>query len=215
MSAEQLYLSDELEVDWVSHTYRGRFGAIWEIVPSVTQALEETFLVDWSGLDPLMLAYAQERGSAVHFATRLYDENDLDESSLDPVVAPYLESYRMLLDLGFAVDPTRIERPAVHPIWRFGGTPDRGMFYHGDNVLIDLKATYALAPVTGVQLAGYALLELATRPELGPARRFGVQLRPSTPPRVVEYRDPGDTRVFMGALAACQWKRAHYGLPRI
>ena len=66
------------------------------IKPSVTQVLEASGISDFSGVDPAVLQYAQERGTAVHVATHLDDENDLDESTLDPEIGGYLEGWRKL-----------------------------------------------------------------------------------------------------------------------
>ena len=51
---------------------------------------------------------AAERGHHVHLATQLYDEDDLDESSLDEVVKGYLEGYKLFVtEMDF--NPKQIE----------------------------------------------------------------------------------------------------------
>lgn len=195
-------MTDVLRFDPATHRYT--LGA--RVLVSVTQAIEEAGLVDWSRIEPETLLYAQRRGSGVHLACQFWDEGDLDETTLEPVLVPYLGAYRAFRDTGvFTLDPASIEVPLASPTLGCAGTPDRVGWVDGDRAVLDLKATYGLAPVTGIQLAGYALLT-------GAVRRFGLQLRPDGTYRLREFRDPGDTRVFLGALGVVHWKRSIYGL---
>lgn len=62
------------------------------------------------------------RGTAVHLATEYFDKGILDESTLDPEIVGYLESYKKL---GLKYRPEEIEMLLGDPINRTAGTLDR------------------------------------------------------------------------------------------
>jgi hypothetical protein len=62
------------------------------------------------------------RGSFAHLATELYDKGILDESTLDPAIVGYLESYKKL---GLKYKPEEIEMMLADPLNRTAGTLDR------------------------------------------------------------------------------------------
>ena len=57
----------------------------------VTQAIKLCGLIDAAWSDQ----YAMDRGTAIHEATALDDKGDLDESTVDPAVKPYLDGWRL------------------------------------------------------------------------------------------------------------------------
>ena len=88
--------------------------------PSVTKVIQSAGLMGWMPQGE----YYLERGSFVHEATALDDQGLLDESTVDPVVAPYLEAWRRYrAESGFV--PELIERSFLHPTYRYCGTIDR------------------------------------------------------------------------------------------
>lgn len=82
-----------------------------------------------------------ERGHHVHLAAQLFDEGDLDESSLDPVVAGYLEGYKQFIDeMDFNVQ--QIELMVYNQVYGYCGTLDRIGIFRDKNrkALIDIKS---------------------------------------------------------------------------
>jgi hypothetical protein len=86
---------------------------------------------------------AAERGHHVHLATQLFDENDLDEATLDPVVAGYLEGWKLFRE-EMDFNPLQIEMKVYNPTYGYCGTLDRiGTFRDKPNnrkALIDIKS---------------------------------------------------------------------------
>lgn len=91
------------------------------VIPSVTNCLPYNFF----GNDT---EYSRERGQLVHSCIELYNMNNLDEESLDPVLVPYLDGYKKFI--------------------AENGTP-KGLW--------DIKSG-SPQPAEELQLAGYALL---------------------------------------------------------
>lgn len=84
---------------------------------------------------------AAERGHHVHLATQLFDENDLDETTLDPVVAGYLEGYKLFItEMDFNVLDNEVI--VYNQLYGYCGKYDkRGVFRDKPNrkALIDVK----------------------------------------------------------------------------
>ncbi len=136
--------SPELEFIEDGHLYHFR-GAV---VPSVTGILKEMGFIDTEWFDD----YSRQRGSFAHKATHLDDIDQLDEESLDPVIAPYVEAWRRFKsDSGFR--PIISERPMINVDLFYCGTPDViGEFPSGSLTrgVVELKkdGTYKLIPHT-------------------------------------------------------------------
>lgn len=135
----------ELALDEASHVYT--LGE--RVLPSVTEILIGAGLMD--------LQYFTEagkwRGSAVHAACWYEDENDLDESALDPLLAPYLEAYRKFkAETGFVVE--RNERKVYHELLGYAGRYDKLGHYKKGPALVDLKSG-ASSKITRYQTCGY------------------------------------------------------------
>ncbi len=64
------------------------------------------------------------KGTAIHLATEYFDRGTLDEETLDPQIAPYLESWkRFRKDQNYT--PIEIEYPTYHPELLVGCKIDR------------------------------------------------------------------------------------------
>lgn len=139
-----------LSFDEATHTYR------WDgvVVPSVTTILRILDDSALSRVSPDVLAAAAGRGTAVHKATELDDEGTLDESSVDPAIAPYLEAWRRYrADTG--LEPIAVEQRVYHNQHRYAGTFDRVAMLDGQRVIVDIKSGTAW-PSHGPQTAAYA-----------------------------------------------------------
>ncbi|HRR41147.1 MAG TPA: hypothetical protein P5244_07945, partial [Syntrophales bacterium] len=106
------------------------------LMPSVTQILSAEGFVDptW------FTVTGAERGTVVHELTRLHDEADLDEASVDPDLDGYLEAWkRFLSDSGILV--IRVEQPFASSKYGYCGTPDRIVRFPRDPrlAIIDVK----------------------------------------------------------------------------
>jgi hypothetical protein len=130
-------------------------------LPSVTGILKAEGFIDDSFYDE----YSRQRGSLVHLATHYDDLGELDEDSLDPVIAPYCEAWRRFKrESGFVVDQS--EKPMASKTYRFAGKPDAiGCFPSGSlkRAAVELHndGTYKLIPFTDRSDRGVFLAALA------------------------------------------------------
>lgn len=183
------------------------------VLPSVTQITGT--IASLAGIPPAILEAKRDLGTAVHLATQFFDEDDLDRDALPAEVLPYLDAYiRFRDETGFA--PTQIEQRVHHVAFGYAGTLDRIGYFSklkglgigsGKMCLIDLKATYRIAPVYGVQTALYAAAAHDTPRDL---RRFALQLRPNGAYTLREFADPADLSVGLAALTLMNWKERHH-----
>jgi hypothetical protein len=139
------------------------------IVPSVTQILKETGLVD----DRWFTEHSSWRGSAVHSMCHYDDEGDLDEPTLDDRLKGYLEAYRLFkAEMNFVA--THNEQRVYHETLGYAGTFDiKGTFIHGE-CLPDIKSG-VVNRVTRFQTVAYA----ATQERPRTLWRFGLGLKPN------------------------------------
>lgn len=160
-------IQPQIEFDAATHTYR-MAGEEW---PSVTTVLGAAGLSDYSGVPQDALEYAQKRGTAVHKAAWWHDIGDLDESTVSPAIAGYVEAWKAFRrNTGFT--PESIEQITWCKTYRYFGTYDRiGRFSDGRIAVVDLK-TGPESPSWKYQLAGYARLH----PEPLKRERIAVQL---------------------------------------
>lgn len=168
-------------------------------LPSVTECIRE------AGLTPSMDFVSDwhlNRGSQVHAATALFDQEDLDESVLDAALRGRLEAwkaFRAATVADFAI--TEIEKPRHSPLLRFAGTPDRVGVWRGRPCIVEIKSGKP-DPSHGIQTAAYALLASAVE-------RLGVYLADDGTFKVVTYTDRNDAAVFTAALTCWHWRAAN------
>lgn len=169
-------------------------------IPSVTQVLGR-FLPTFHH-DEL----AAKFGRAVHRACELDDRDDLDETSLDPLVGAYLEQYRRFRrDMRFDVDRNAIERQMFHPLLRVAGTLDRcGVLRRTSSwrALIDFK-TGSPSIAAGPQTAGYE--SMLPFHDIAPVeRRYSLHLEANRY-NLIPHPDASDKTIFMSALTMFRW----------
>lgn len=193
-------LPPDFTFDAEAHVY-ARSG---QAIPGVTDVIQQ--LENFAGIPASTLEYASARGRAVHLATQLWDEGDLDEEALDPVIAPYLQAWkRFRSETLFTFDS--IETIVYNQTWDFAGTLDRAGYYSGYGAILDIKTVAQLSPVTGVQLAAYDLAHRTSYQD--ERRRFACQLRPDGTYRLREYEDSEDVHTFLAALVLHRWRLKH------
>ncbi|MGO4278245.1 PD-(D/E)XK nuclease family protein [Cupriavidus sp. RAF20_2] len=183
-----------------SHTYT----ADGVVIPSVTQILAP--LNDLSFIKPDVLQYKRELGTAVHKATELYDQGELDEATVPAVVQPYLNGWiRLRAELSFEI--LGMEERVFHPAHRYAGTYDRLVLLDGKRCIWDLK-TGGMFPSYGPQTAAYKnAVEKASGKRV--EGRYTVELRDDGTYRLHEMTDPEDWPVFLGCLALHRFKNKH------
>lgn len=194
-----------LTFDAESHTYR--FNG--QLVPGVTTILKA--ITDFSAVPPQVLAAAADFGTAVHLACELDDLGQLDESTLDAALVPYLAAWRKF-SADHAVQWQLIESPVYHPVMRYAGTLDRFGLVRGMNTVLDIKSSAQLYPSVGPQLAAY---EKALPPEFTAVKRMAVQLKADGTYHAQEYSDPTDWPLFCSLLTVRTWCARHSITPTL
>ena len=118
---------------------------------SVTGILKDEGFIDTAFYDE----YSRTRGSYVHAARHMDDAEELDESTVDQEIAPYLEAWRRFKqESGFIVEQSEV--PMMSTLHRYAGTPDViGHFPTGNlkrgAVELHNDGTYRLIPFTDRQ----------------------------------------------------------------
>lgn len=188
----------DLTFDEASHTYRVR-GAL---VPGVTQILRP--LSSFEGIPPHVLEAKADLGRRVHFACQLDDENDLDESSVELDVEPYLVGWRKFLrETGAVV--LHNEQQVVESTFMYAGTLDNVLLLNGAKWLVDKKTCFALPMAVGPQTAAY----LRALGDLTVTHRGALRLRPDGTYRLDPLTRADDWAVFMSCLTLHRFKESH------
>ncbi len=206
--------------DPIEHAYRDGRGRRFQ---SVTQILDAAGCIDFSGVDPLVLAAAAKRGTIVHALTaawdRVRDRASLLEFFSKHNVAEehrgYIVQYeRFLVEQDFVAIAEETERPRLVEINGsiVGMTPDRiGHFRRLRRLsVVDIKTgIYTLSHP--LQLAGYSMgIERVLRLAQG-HDRVALYLLPDRY-RLQPFQRENDYHAFLdamqgGGLYLEQWKQ--------
>lgn len=192
-------MTDRLTFNEESHEY------FWDNqrVPCVTDILEDTGIIDFGMVKQRHLDFGMERGSIIHLACALFDEDDLDWDTVAEEAMPYVKAWeRFTKDTGFK--PLIIESSRYSEQFVFAGTPDVAGTLSGRKVLIERKSN-TVPKYTPLQLAAYQHL----LKDEGPfAERYGIALCDNGKYKLSNpYIDPNDFAVFTCALAVYKWKK--------
>lgn len=150
-----------------------------------------------------------DRGTAIHKATEFYDRGTLDDSSVAPEIAGYLESWKLLRrDMRYI--PNEIECPVYHPELMVATTIDR-------IPLLDIKSG-AVEPwhilQVGFQWGCLRALNRFNNPDFW-KNPMDVYLDPDGgPPKVKSYTQAEMReafRVYSSMLYFIRWRRQYYG----
>lgn len=185
-------------VDFIASTHRYYLGE--RELPSVTAVLKEAGLVD----DRWFTEEARLRGTYVHLACHLIDDDDLAPDSLDPALDPYIAAYTRFLELT-KPEWVYVEHRICDVAQGYAGTLDRaGTFtINGHKTLIDIKSG-SVPPWVGPQTAAYR----RCLPEPHTWKRAALQLKADGSFTLHELTDRRDEAVFLAALTVVQFKRA-------
>ena len=192
----------DIAFDEATHTYRvdGR------PVPSVTTILS-VFDRSLARVPKQTLEAKGRIGTAVHRACELDDKGALDESSLHPVIAPYLEMWRKFrAEVPITVEHN--EEFVFNDLHNYIGTADRLIRYQGDRAVLDIK-TGMKSHWHALQTAAYAAA--AERQYQQPVtRRFSLHLMPDRGTYAfVEHTRTTDRPTFLGAVALYHFMQAN------
>lgn len=173
-------------------------------VPSVTQVISHAGLVDYSSVPEWMLNFKAQIGTAAHLATELDDDGDLDESSVDPRVLPYVDAYRLFREQsGFEI--VSYEQRLYHPRYRYAGTCDRVVRDASKQLgILEIKTTaqhYERA--VAIQTVAYwSAFNYCQPPYARARRRYALHLRGDGSYRLHRYDDHArDLAEFLGHLS--------------
>lgn len=183
----------QLQFDPETHTYK-RDG---QKLPSVTTILGAVGIIDSDS--PWYTEWHRERGTLTHLATALYDNGQLDDSSVDDELRGYLEAwmaFRMASRCAIVSTELRVD----HPTMMYAGTVDRVVVWQGLKTVIDIK-TGPKSPWHALQTSAYA----ACIP--GVMARAAVYLQADGKFRADEHKSENDFQVFASALTLYNWKK--------
>lgn len=177
----ELVTKDRLTFDEATHTY------FWDgkKVPSVNQIIDKVFHRSYGG-DP----WYGERGRLFHTAAEYFDQGTLDESSVDPEISPFLDSYKDFLRETKATS-VLIEQRLYSQMHGFAGTIDRVWEIDGRRVLGDFK-TGNYMKYHKYQLWAYDILYSENYKDQPLSGRRGLYLK--TKP--YDFRDFGQDSAF-------------------
>lgn len=187
------YTSADLQFDPETHTSRLPDG---RVVPHVTAILSDVGVAtDFDELASLSarmgrtIEEARVLGSAVHADCHAYDDDDLDEASVDDRVRPYLDAWKTFRANRGIVPVARAtrERLLFHAPYCYAGIMDGLFTLERDRqrrILIDIKTGDPNNAACHLQTAAYAEAYRSETHEMQPIERWGVWLRPD---RTVPY----------------------------
>jgi len=166
--------------------------------PSVTTILGS--LTDYSFVNKELLDRAAKFGTAVHKATELYDNNELDFDTLDSALLPYVEAWDMFLH-DYKPEILSVEQ-RVASMYGYAGTLDRYVSINNKRTIIDIKSGTTVPKYTGLQLSAYgqAITEGGGKVD----QRYVVHLQPCNY-KVIPYNNKTDFLTFKSALNLYRW----------
>lgn len=202
----------ELELD-ENHVYR--LDGV--TIPGCTQVLAAMGCTPgFNWLTPDQLEFYRSRGHAVHKAVELAVKGTLDKRTIVAEVNPYLIGWdRFCEDHNVEVQEVAgelfIERQLYHPIFRYGVTPDVVAVVDGHDSVVEIKATSAHAPATGLQLAAQLLAVRQSGMKLPKdVARIGLRLLPGEPYYDMRhYTERSDEAVWLSLLNSFNWLSKH------
>lgn len=196
--------------DAAEHAYYDEAGAR---VPGTTSLLEAAGFVCYQHIPPRILERKAEIGTAAHAAAHYYDEGDLNESTVDPQVTPYVTAWKKFRHESDFV-PELLEFRGIAIVncggrlfLKHGWTLDRKgsmrIFGRTKRVLLEIKCTANQEVSWGPQTASYEMASRslhASRQE--PCVRVAVWLRPNETYRLILLSDVSDYQIWKVALRA-------------
>lgn len=188
----------KLEFDEANHLYT----VDGVLRPGITDILKKSGISkDYDGVDP----FYRDRGTAVHLAIKFFLKGTLDESTLDPVCAPYLEGFKKWWSTVEDLPLQASEKALYSPRLGFCGTLDLVI---GD-VILDMKCSKDPDPASEVQGAAQQILWAENVGTMLPFRV--LQLPGNGDFNIIEY-EKTSPNLWDGVMEVYHWKcRAYPG----
>lgn len=137
---------------------------------SVTQVLEAVGISDFTGVDPDVLWWAQQRGTMVHRAAHYINQHNLDPETVDERIGGYVEAWRAfrrdhelqvhhsehIVHRRLTIRGNPVIRPAKTDLHIIGTLDVAGLIKKHGPVIADIK-TGEEAESWPIQLAPYAM----------------------------------------------------------
>jgi hypothetical protein len=193
-----------------------RYALEGVVVPSVTQILKASGLIDFSGIPVGILNAALERGTVVHEAIHFFNDGDLDLDQFRedfPAYVGYVDAWIAFCEQRH-FEPVLNEHRVASPRHQVAGTLDSLGLLDGQAVLLDFATGRAVDVCKWLQTAAYEGLArewahddpalaafFAAHPFL---KRYAVELRRDGTFQLQAYTSPGDYREFLTLVAAQQ-----------
>ena len=114
--------------------HRYTAGDTGEHLPSVTQMLKATGHIETTW----MTEAGRDRGTAVHALTAAYDLAALDLARCVSPFKGYLMGHVHAMQV-LRPELLAVEEPIVHPLYRYGGRPDRDVKIDGLRGVLEIK----------------------------------------------------------------------------
>lgn len=194
----------EFRFDPESHTY-WLGGVQIDGVTSMLKGME-----DLSSIPPAILARKAALGTAVHYATELDDQGQLDEDTVHEEVLGYLNGWR-LFKQEHEVEFISIEQKLAHRRMRYAGTVDRVMKVDSERGVWDIKTRLEIPPVVGIQLAAYN--ELVRENGIADRRHKlenrAIQLKPEGAYQIHRFNHEEHYAAWIALLTIRNWRNSH------
>ena len=176
------------------------------ILPSVTQIIQESGLINLEWVDRDLLEAKADLGRKVHSATELNDTNNLNTKDLHPTLKLYLDSWiKFRTDYKFVL--TEIELKLFHKLYRYAGRIDRVGLLNKKLILVDIKSGTE-QKTSAIQTAGYELLYNQDKKKGDQIKeRMIVYLNPEGY-KVIPNNNPNDKSVFLACLTITNYLRS-------
>lgn len=184
------------------------------VIPSNTQILKSEGLCD----DQFYTDEGRERGTRVHNACWYLDEGDLIWDSVAAEERGYVRAYeKFKRESGCTVE---LIETMLWSRSMFATRIDRGVVLNGRRTLIDLK-TGAIQPWIEAQLGGQQIA-INERIQAGDIKlepinghpyyedRLSLHLHKDGGYRLIPWRSPDATDIFLAALRLYHWKKSHH-----
>lgn len=157
------------------------------VLPHITGMLEKAGLID----STWFTEESSIRGTAVHQLTADYDLGALDVETCVSRHRGYLLGHVKAMKI-LQPEILAVEEPEVHPVYRFGGRPDRVVKIYGILSVLEIKSAEP-AKSHAIQTALQAIL-VAAKYDLTPAAlgRYALYLKRDGKFSLEQHKDPHD-----------------------
>lgn len=195
----------KLTFDEINHTYR--LDGV--IIPGYSQIAKSMGITDYGNVPDYFLEPARKFGQAGHYATRLWDNQTLNEVTLSEPLIPCLEEYKKFLqDNKVEIISDYIEKPICSVRYRYGITPDRICLIKGELSVFELKFVETMAPGAALQTAAQKMAAEEFY-HIKIKKRYGVQISLKEQYKLYPYTNKGDEQTWLCFLGAYNWKEKY------